>query len=100
MMTNIRKLFASMPYIFGAHAWDTVNLRLIAATYMPMAPTWSHRLTTAHAECRALRKLGTTIMDGDDGELSIRFTYTPETWQAVRRIMRPWQSAAILQTAA
>ncbi len=34
-------------------------------------------------------------MDGDDGELSVKFRYTPEVWQAVRRIMRPQQSAAI-----
>jgi hypothetical protein len=45
------------------------------------------------AELRALRKLGTPIMDGDFGELSVAFN--PSVFRAVARILRPRQSKRV-----
>jgi hypothetical protein len=42
------------------------------------------------AECMALRKLGDVLMDGDDGELSVRFN--PTRFRDVARILKPRQA--------
>lgn len=41
----------------------------------------------SRAQCMALRKLGTPIMDGDGGELSVRFD--PKQFGQVARILLP-----------
>lgn len=43
------------------------------------------------SECMALRKLGTPIMDGDYGELSVRFSST--RFKDVARILLPRQKS-------
>ncbi len=97
-MIDLRKLFANLPYIFEAHAWDTTNMRCHRGHVYSDGEYLVAALDNGtRTECRALRRLGQVVMDGDDGELSVKFRYTPETWQAVRKIMRPKQTAAILR---
>ncbi len=95
-MIDLRKLFHTFPYIITSSAEDTTNLEAHRGHIYADGDSLVAALDNGtRAECRALRQLGTPVMDGDDGELSVKFTYTPATWRAVRTIMRPKQSAAL-----
>jgi hypothetical protein len=96
-MTNtidLRKQFQGSGYLIVDSDSDTTNMvcksghvyadggRLVAA--MDCATP---------AERRALCRLGTIIMDGDFGELSIAFN--PSVFRDVARILRPRQSRRV-----
>jgi hypothetical protein len=95
-MICIKKLFREFPYIITSCAHDTTDMICARGhIYADRGKLVASLDNGTRAECRQLRLLGDAIMDGDDGELSVAFTYTPATWQAVRRIMRPKQTACI-----
>ncbi len=89
---DIRKLFGGSGFLVESSEHDTTNIvcarghiyadgdRLIASL---------NRGTPA--ECRSLRGMGTVVMDGDFGELSIAFS--PERFRDVARILRPKQAS-------
>ena len=91
-MIDLRTMFRGSGYLIVDEPGDTTNLicrrghvyanggQLVAAI---------DRGTVA--ECRALRKLGRPIMDGDFGELSVAFN--PSVFRDVARILKPRQAS-------
>jgi hypothetical protein len=97
---NIKKLFAGLPYIIVSSASDTTNLICARGTIYADGDKLVAALENGTpAECRALRLLGDVVADGDFGELSVAFQYNPATWTAVRKIMRPKQTACLKNAA-
>lgn len=90
-MLDIQKRFRGRGYLIESSESDTTNIvcrrghvyadggALVAAVN---GATRSERLRLA--------KLGEIIMDGDDGELSVKFP--PAAFPAVARVMKPRQS--------
>jgi hypothetical protein len=95
---DLRKHFHGSGYLIVDSENDTTNLICRRGHVY----SDGQRLVAAldggtRAECRALRKLGTVIMDGDFGELSVAFN--PSVFRDVARILRPRQSRRVKSAA-
>jgi hypothetical protein len=89
---NLHKLFSGSGYLIVDCAHDTTNIICARGTIYAEGMDLVASLDNGTpVECRMLRKHGTVVADGDFGELSVRFEYTPQRFREVARIMRPKQ---------
>lgn len=87
-MINLQRDYGSQGYLIIESDYDTTNLicrhgYIYADGDYLCASIQSATLSQA----KALRKLGTPIMDGDEGELTVKFT--PLAFRQVAKIMLP-----------
>ena len=89
-MIDIRKQFAGCGYLIYESEDDTTN---IVCRHGHIYADGEHLFAALYNGTRSqilrLRKLGEPIMDGDFGELTIRFE--PRQFPAVARVMKPRQ---------
>jgi hypothetical protein len=91
MIIDLRQRFGGSGFLIVDSPHDTTNLICLRGHIYADGPMLVAALNRGTpAELRALRKLGTPIMDGDFGELSVAFN--PSVFRAVARILRPRQT--------
>jgi hypothetical protein len=90
-MIDLHKKFRGCGYLIVDSPDDTTNLVCRRGHIYADGDQLVAALDRGNvAECRALRKLGAVIMDGDDGELSVAFD--PSAFRQVARILKPRQA--------
>lgn len=88
---DIRKLFRDSGYLIVSNETDTTNIVCRRGhIYADGSYLVASMNAATPAESRALRRLGIVVMDGDFGELSVKFPL--ERFRDVARIMLPRQA--------
>ena len=90
-MINLRKRFAGEGYMIVDSPLDTIKIVCrFGHIYSDGDSLLASLDSGSPIQARALRKLGVPVMDGSDGELTIRF---PDSKiRDVTRLLKPWQA--------
>ncbi len=88
---DIREIAKRENYMIESHDYDTTNILCVRGHIYADGKYWVAAMDAAtRAESRELRKLGEVIMDGDGGELSVKFA--PARFREVANILKPRQA--------
>lgn len=90
-MIDLHKKFKKEGYLIVDSAYDTTNILCRHGHIYADGKMLVAALEDPSIEPRALKKLGTVVMDGDDGEVSVKFALT--MLPAVARILKPRYAA-------